>query len=49
MASDKKKKKNKQNNGKSFEYRNVESIDSVFNYVATINKGLKTRQLAFGH
>lgn len=31
-----------------FKYKNVESIDSVFNYVATINKGLKSRRIGFG-
>lgn len=34
---------------KRFKYKNIESIDSVFNYVATINKGLKTRKLGFGN
>lgn len=31
-----------------FKYENHESVDAVFNYLSTINKGLKNRHLTFG-
>ncbi len=34
---------------KKFRYRNIESLEAVYNYLATINKGLKTRRLGFGN
>ena len=31
-----------------FQYRNAENLDSVFNYLSMLNKGLKNRHLSFG-
>lgn len=36
------------NGQRKFKYENLENVDSVFNYLATINKGLKSRHLTFG-
>lgn len=32
-----------------FKYKNEENIDSIFNYLATINKGLKNRHISFSN
>ena len=45
-------KKSKQANksgDKKFSYKNRESLDSVFNYLAMLNKGLKNRQVSLGN